>query len=72
MNKYAHPALMFRIITNDSGIDNRKKYIKSLLKSIRYGDTESEIGKIQAQNAKYAQTEQKGKTLHQLGFSLPK
>lgn len=44
LQKYAHPALMLKILTDDKGLKKRDQYLKTILNTVRYGNTVTEKG----------------------------
>lgn len=44
LRKYAHPALLMRVVMTDEGMKNKDEYLRALLGSVRYGDAVSEEG----------------------------
>lgn len=44
LRKYAHPALLMKVVMTDEGLSRRDDYIQKLLGSVRYGDAVSADG----------------------------
>lgn len=44
LQKYAHPAMLLKVLMDDEGIKNKTQYIKTILCSIKYGDSATPEG----------------------------
>lgn len=44
LQKYAHPAMLLKVLMDDKGIKNKTQYIKMILESIKYGDSATSEG----------------------------
>lgn len=51
LRKYAHDAMAMKVLTTDEGKPNAEKYMRTLLNSIRYGDTQTKEGIRQEEEA---------------------
>ena len=44
LQKYAHPAMLLKVLMDDEGTKNKTQYIKTILCSIKYGDSATPEG----------------------------
>lgn len=50
LRKFAHPAMIIKILMTDEGLAHKEKYLKTLFDSITYGNTPSETGILSEKN----------------------